>query len=212
RELLLGFSDTTSDDYDYGYDAVNSDKNNNDMHLNLDGIDMNIQAYSQITNEKIVPLNFKSSGSNAFEIKISDIENIEDAQEIYLRDNFNGTYFNLKDMKPYAFTSEQGKFNQRFEIVFQSEEKRLGVEDATVTENMIYYKNSERKLFAKKINASVTKMAIVNMLGQIAYELNNVSQDELNNGITMPNVASGAYVAYFRTDTNQVLTKKIIIN
>ena len=77
---------------------------------------------------------------------------------------------------------------------------------------MIYYKNSERKLFAKKINASVTKMAIVNMLGQIAYELNNVSQDELNNGITMPNVASGAYVAYFRTDTNQVLTKKIIIN
>jgi Concanavalin A-like lectin/glucanases superfamily/GEVED domain len=212
RELLLGFSDVTSDGYDYGYDAENSDINNNDMHLNLDGVDMNIMAYSQISDDKVVPLNFKSSGSNSFEIKISDMENIDDSQEIYLKDNFTGKYFNLKESKPYSFTSEQGKFNERFEIVFQSEQKSLGVEEVTLSENVIYYQNSERKLFAKKINGSVTKLAIVNMLGQTTYELNNVSQDELSNGLSMPNVASGAYIAYFRTDTNQVLTKKIIIN
>ncbi|WP_100611147.1 LamG-like jellyroll fold domain-containing protein [Confluentibacter lentus] len=212
RELLLGFSDVTSDDFDYGYDAENTDINNNDIHLNLDGLDMNIQAYSQITNDKVVPLNFKSSGSNSFEIKITDLENIDDSQEIYLKDNFTGTYFNLKESKPYSFTSEQGKFNERFEIVFQSEEKSLDVQESKITENFIYYKNSERKLFAKKLNALVTKLAIVNMLGQTTAEFNNVSQDQLINGVNIPSMASGAYVVYFRTDTNQVFTKKIIIN
>jgi hypothetical protein len=212
RELLLGFSDATTDDYDYGYDAENSDINNNDFHLNLKGIDMNMMAYSQITNDKVVPLNFKSSASNSFEIKISNLENIDDSQDIYLKDNFTGTYFNLKDSKAYSFTSEQGKFNQRFEIVFQSQEKSLGVEETNLAQNFIYYKNSERKLFAKKLDGSVAKLAIVNMLGQTTAEFNNVSTDELNNGLNIPNMASGAYIAYFRTDANQVLTKKIIIN
>lgn len=213
RELVLGFSDVTSDDFDYGYDAENSSPTNNDLHLNLNGVDMNLQAYSQITPDKVVPLNFKSSGSNAFEIKITELENIDDSQEIYLKDNFTGTYFNLQGNKPYSFTSEQGKFNKRFEIVFQSEEKSLGIEERNLAENFIYYKNSDRKLFVKKLNASsVTKLAIVNMLGQTTAEFTNVSQDELNNGLNIPNMASGAYVAYFRTDTNQVLTKKIIIN
>src|SRR5690606_3034707 len=103
--------------------------------------------------------------------------------------------------------------NKRFEIVFQSEEKSLGIEERNLAENFIYYKNSDRKLFVKKLNtSSITKLAIVNMLGQTTAEFTNVSQDELNNGLNIPNMASGAYVAYFRTDTNQVLTKKIIIN
>ena len=212
RELLLGFSDVTTDGFDYGYDAENTDINNNDIHLNLDGLDMNMQAYGQITNDKVVPLNFKSSGSNSFEIKITNLENIDNFQEIYLKDNFTGTYFNLKESKPYNFTSQLGKFNERFEIVFQSEQKSLDVEDSKITENFIYYKNSERKLFAKKLDALVTKLAIVNMLGQTTAEFNNLSQDELINGVNIPSMASGAYVAYFRTDTNQVLTKKIIIN
>src|SRR5690606_21729581 len=155
-----------------------------DLHLNLNGVDMNLQAYSQITPDKVVPLNFKSSGSNAFEIKITELENIDDSQEIYLKDNFTGTYFNLQGNKPYSFTSEQGKFNKRFEIVFQSEEKSLGIEERNLAENFIYYKNSDRKLFVKKLNtSSITKLAIVNMLGQTTAEFTNVSQDELNNGL-----------------------------
>src|SRR5690606_19857489 len=150
RELVLGFSDITSDDFNYGYDAESSGNNNNDLHLNLNGANMNMQAYSQLTADKVVALNFKSSGNNSFEIRITELENIDDSQDIYLKDNFTGTYFNLKENKPYSFTSEQGKFNERFEIVFQSEEKSLSIEERITTENFIYYKNSERKLFAKK--------------------------------------------------------------
>ncbi|MFI1772847.1 LamG-like jellyroll fold domain-containing protein [Thalassobellus citreus] len=212
RELLLGFSPYTSDEYDYGYDAKSIGASNNDLHLSLEGKDMNIQAYSEITADKVVPLNFISSGSNTFNIKITEFENIDENQEIYLKDNETGTYFDLRGGEAYEFTSEQGKFNTRFEIVFQSEQKRLSAEEALTTENFIYYKNSEHKLFAKKLNTSVSKISIVNMLGQIVLEFSDVSQESLKNGLTISNISSGTYIAYFRTEDHQVLSKKIIVN
>jgi len=212
RELLLGFSSITSDAYDYGYDAENVDINNNDLHLSLEGKDMNMQAYNDITPDKVVPLNFKSSGNNTFEISITEMENIDEAQAIYLRDNFTDTYFDLTENKAYQFTSNQGKFNERFEIVFQSQAQTLGIEESQITENFIYYQNIEHKLFGKKLNASVSRIALVNMLGQTALEFENVSQEELKNGLDISNLSSGAYVVYLRTDAHEVLTKKIIVN
>jgi hypothetical protein len=212
RELLLGFSTLTTDDFDYGYDAECGDNNNNDLNLSFEGKNMNIQAYGPITDEKVIPLNFKSSASNTFELKIVETENIESDQEIYLKDNLTGEYFDLTQGTPYSFSSDQGKFNNRFEIVFQSEQQSLGTEEAKVTENFIYYQNSSHTIYAKKLNSSVKRFALVNTLGQSVMELTNVSQEVLNNGLKLPNVSTGTYIACFRTDSNQVITKKIIVN
>ena len=212
RELLLGFSETTTDGFDYGYDAECTDTNNNDFNLNCEGKNMNIQAYDDITNDKVVSLNFKSSGSNTFEIKMSTSEGIDEAQDIYLRDNLTGTYFNLKEDTPYGFSSEQGKFNERFEIVFQSEQQSLSVEETKTEDNFIYYLNKTNTLFAKKMKAPVSRLAIVSMTGQTVLELTNVSQTTLSNGLKLSNMATGAYIACIRTEDNQVITKKIIFN
>ena len=212
RELLLGFSHLTSDAYDYGYDSECDESNNNDLNLNFNGQNMNMQAYGALTVDKVVPLNFKSSGSNSFEIKISNIENIEEDQEVYLRDHLTGEYFNLKSGEAYGFSSEQGKFNERFEIVFQSQQQSLSVEEANHEANFVYYLNKERKIYVKKLNASVTKMSLISMSGQTVMELQDIPDTVLNNGIDIPNVSTGGYIACFRTDSNQVLTKKIIVN
>jgi hypothetical protein len=212
REMLLAFSETTTDGYDYGYDAECDEASNNDFNLSLDGKNMNIQAYSPITEEKVIPLNFKSSGNNTFEIKITELENIADNQAVYLRDNTTGTYFDLKESMAYSFSSAAGKFNNRFEMVFQSESKLLGIEELKSNENFIYYQHATNTLFGKKLSASIDKLAIVNMRGQTVMELSNVSQETLNNGIKINNVASGAYVAWFKVQSGQVITKKIIIN
>ncbi len=212
RELLLGFSELTSDAYDYGYDAECGDLNNNDLNLNFEGKNMNIQAYSPITDDKVIPLNFKSSGNNSFEIKITELENIDGSQVIYLKDNLTGDYFDLTKDQAYSFSANAGKFNNRFEIVFQSESKALSVEDTQVTENFIYYKNNEHTIYVKKLNSEVKRFALINTLGQSVIELTNVPQETLNNGLKIPNVSTGTYIAWFRTDDNQVITKKIMIN
>ena len=50
------------------------------------------------------------------------------------------------------------------------------------------------------------------MLGQTVLEFNDVSQEELRNGLSLSNLSTGPYVVYLRTDANEVLTKKIIVN
>ncbi|WJJ97245.1 LamG-like jellyroll fold domain-containing protein [Algibacter luteus] len=212
RELLLGFSDFTTDSFDYGFDAKNTETSSNDLNLVLEGQNMNIQAYGPITTDKVVPLNFKSSGDNSFEIRITDTENLDESQEIYIKDNLTGVYFDLTQDAAYSFSSEQGIFNNRFEIVFQSEQQSLSIEESMVSENYIYYQNTTNTLFVKKLNSAVSKLSLVNMRGQIVLELLNVSTEQLKNGIPFSNIATGAYVVCMRTEANEVLTKKIIIN
>ncbi|MFD0989476.1 T9SS type A sorting domain-containing protein [Mariniflexile jejuense] len=55
-------------------------------------------------------------------------------------------------------------------------------------------------------------MSIVDMRGQIVQEFTNVSQETLNNGIKISNVSTGAYIAWFKAKTGQVVTKKFIVN
>ncbi len=212
RELLLGFSKQTSDQYDYGYDAESHDTSNNDLSLNLEGKNMNIQAYAAITADKVVPLNFRSSGSHTFEIKITDLENMPENQEIYLRDNLTGDYFNLREGAPYRFTSEQGVFNLRLEIVFQNKAATLSAEEASIEENYMYYDRGSNTLYAKKLKAEVTRFVLYSIAGQIIMELTDVDRTTLTNGLQLPNMSSGAYIAVFRTDTNNVISKKLVKN
>ena len=173
---------------------------------------MNMQAYESITEEKAVPLNFRSSGDNTFEIRISELENIDNTQEIYIKDNLTGTYFDLTQDTAYGFSSAQGIFNDRFEIVFQGEQQSLSTSESRVTENYIYYQNKINTLFVKKLNSSVSKLSLVNMRGQVILELADVSRAQLENGLQFNNISTGAYVVWMRTEANEVLTKKIIVN
>ena len=210
RELLLAFSEATTDGYDYGYDAETHDLTNNDLSLILEDKNMNIQAYGEITSEKVVPLSFRSSGDNAFEIKASEFENIAKDQDVFLIDNFTGVYFNLKEDTPYRFSAGQGVFNERFQIVFQGEQKRLSAESETLTENHVYYKSSVNTLFIKKLNSDVSKLSLVNMRGQIIMEMTDVSRTQLEDGLELPNMSTGTYIVVFRTDANKIVSKKII--
>ncbi len=212
RELLLGFSDQTTDGYDYGYDAETHDASNNDLNLAMEGKSMNIQAYSKITADKVVPLNFRSSGEHTFEIKISELENIPEDQDIYLRDNLTGEYFNLREDQPYRFTSEQGIFNLRLEVVFQDQASTLSTEEASIEENYIYYDKGTNSLYAKQLEGEVTRFTLYSITGQSVMELADVERTRLTNGLELPNMASGTYIAVFRTDTNNVITKKLVKN
>jgi len=212
HELLLGFSSFTTDTYDYGYDAEKTEISNNDLNLDLEGKSMNIQAYASITPDKVVPLNFRSSGDNSFEIRISEFDNIEPDQAVYLRDNLIGTYFSLLENSTYKFSSTQGVFNDRFDIVFQNESETLSTEVAASEENFVYFQNSSNTLFVKKLKSRVSKLSLFNMRGQAIMELDDVSVEQLKKGIHLNNINTGAYIVSMRTEENKVLTKKIIVN
>jgi hypothetical protein len=210
RELLLGFSDDTSDDYDYGYEAKNVEDNNDDLNLILHNDLMTIQAYASITDDKIVPLNLKSSGNYNYTIKITETENISDNQEIYIKDNFTGEYFNLKNELPYEFSSEVGEFDSRFEIVFKNESESLSQLDETISSLQFYYAFNRNKIVVlNPNNIDVIGLEVYNILGQSVYNTNRIYQGSYNE-YTLPKITTGAYVVKIKTP-NSSLTKKIII-
>ncbi|MBB5269987.1 LamG-like jellyroll fold domain-containing protein [Algibacter amylolyticus] len=211
QELLLGFSNYTTDGFDYGYDAKSTEESHDYLNLDLEGQNMQIQAYGEITKEKVVPFNFRSSGEHTFEIMLTGLENISEHQDIYIRDNETGVYFDLTNDHPYSFTSKQGIFNARLELVFQSKQESLSAEEAVASENYIYFQNTTNTLFVKKLNSNVSKLSLINMRGQVVLEMSDVSIEQLQNGITFNGISTGAYVVYMRPETNEVINKKIIV-
>lgn len=208
RELLLAFSDFTTDEFDYGYEAENSGVGNDDMSLILDDKLMLIQAYAAITNDKVVPLSIETSGDYNYTIKITDLKNFDDDQVVYLKDNFTGETFDLSNNQVYEFSSESGTFDKRFEIVFQPAEA-LSTVDEDYQYNLIYFNTGTNKLYVKGLQKDVKTIQIINMLGQTVQEFNDVDYQDLNNGLQLSKLTTGTYVAYFITE-NGIKTKKIL--
>ena len=208
RELLLAFSNYTTDDFDYGYEAENSGEGNDDMSLVLEDQLMLIQAYGEITDDKIVSLSIRTSGAYNYEIKITDLVNFDDDQDVYLKDNLTGVIFDLRNDQGYQFSSEIGTFNTRFEIVFEQGEA-LSAEDQDYQYNLTYFNSDTNKLFVKGLQTDVKKVMIINMLGQTIQEFTDVDFQDLNTGLQLSKLTTGTYVAYFKTE-NGIKTKKIL--
>ncbi|MBU2940905.1 T9SS type A sorting domain-containing protein [Lacinutrix sp. C3R15] len=210
RELLLGFSDYTTDAYNYGYEAKNTDDNHDDLYLILEDEYMSIQAYAEITDDKIVPLALKTSGNNSYSIKLTETINIAEDQEVYLRDNLTNVYYNLRQDTAYTFTSTAGVFDERFEIVFSSQ--TLSTEEVAVNNNtVIYYNNNNSLLYVKGLNATASTLSLVNMLGQTVYMKTSVPNNTLENGIIIGDLAAGVYIVSIKTETHQTIGKKIVV-
>ena len=216
RELLLGFSDHTTDDYDYGYDAHVNETYENDLNLDLNGMNMSIQAYAALVPEKIVQLKHYSSGENTFSIKITELENVDEAQSIFLKDKINDSYFDLSTGEVYEFVSGKGSFEDRFELVFQPESefqaKSLSANNFVYDTKHMFYHNKTNKFHAKQLKSMVKKLVLINMQGLKILEYNNLSQDKLEEGISFNYLASDVYAVLLQTEANSVLTKKIIVN
>ncbi|MDN3664748.1 T9SS type A sorting domain-containing protein [Algibacter miyuki] len=211
KELLMGFSDYTSDAYDYGYDAECNETSADDFCLVLNGMEMSIQAYAGITEDKVVPLNFESSGDHEFEIKISETMNLGEGQSVYLRDNLTQTYFDLRQDASYSFTSKAGVFNNRFEMVFQISAISLSSDIDKFTEASIRFVGRSNTLYVKTKNSNKTQLILYNMNGQVVFQQGNLSSNQLKDGVVFNGLKTGVYVVALNSENNTMVTKKIAL-
>ncbi|MCB4807510.1 hypothetical protein LG651_04545 [Tamlana sp. 62-3] len=210
RELLLGFSEKTSDGFDYGYDSE-STLHADDLGLNLNGKNYGIQAYSQLTSKKVVKLNHQASGNHRFVINITELENIEEDQDIFLIDKMNNVYFDLSKGDGYEFYSIKGIFSDRFEIVFQEDSQTLHANNVSFTTKNMYLQRNINTFFAKQLINGASKLTVVNLQGQKILELFNVTQQDLESGISFNNFLSNTYVVLLQTKSHGILTKKVVV-
>ncbi|WP_158526736.1 LamG-like jellyroll fold domain-containing protein [Olleya aquimaris] len=213
RELVLGFSDTTSDAFDYGYDAFANETFANDLTLPLSAKQAVIQAYSPITTDKEIELSFTSGGTMSYSIIVSEFENFTTNQEVYLLDNQTGIYHDLTSELAYDFTSEAGTFENRFKIVFQkpaalsNEEFQLNSDKA-----LIYFNNDSELLFVKGLELEARSISLHDASGKKVFSDNFITKNQLEKGLLITSLSTGLYVVSIQLDNAQIINKKLIIN
>ncbi|GHA27418.1 hypothetical protein GCM10007103_06000 [Salinimicrobium marinum] len=117
RQILVGVDKDASNDFDLGFDALSMNHNKEDMFWLIREHQFVIQGVSNFDRDQVLPLSIKTEVEGEFTIEIAELLNVPEETEIYLRDNQDTTYHNLRD-EEFKLAIEPGTFNDRFEIVF----------------------------------------------------------------------------------------------
>lgn len=207
RQLLVAFIPNTTDGIDIGYDAVNNEGYADDMSWVAENIKMIIQAVPTMY-YRVLPLEIKASTKGMTKISIDFLENITDETNIFLKDNVNGTLYNLRTAD-YEINLSPGTYSKRFELVLQPQ-KTLLIEEEFQKGNLvnIYLNNPEAKIYINKLQTvELKEISIYNLIGQQIFNLKKGLQ--LQN-IEIPfNVPIGVYIIKISTN-NDLITKKIL--
>ncbi|WP_439151017.1 T9SS type A sorting domain-containing protein [Winogradskyella sp.] len=211
RVLQLAFSENTSDDFEVDYDIKNTNVAEYDLNIDFNGEPMTEQAYAQITEDKEVNLLFQTSGSFSFTIRLTATENMEE-NDLHLKDNLYGTYFDLKSGEAYEFYSDEGNYPNRFQIVFKQQSETLSQIDQTLDGlDVRYLTNTNTLSISNPNNKKIKSIELYDILGKSVYS-NRISNTENTQDIQLNNLATGAYIIRLITEENGIITKKIIAN
>ena len=159
---LLAFSPTTTNQLDPGYDsprlataiALYSYADDSDLQLG-------IQTREVFNVNMQIPLGFSSQieTDEAFTISIANFDGINLNQvSVYLVDNYENTVTNISE-QDYHFTSYSGNFNDRFSIVFESNDTLDNPESAL--QSVIIYPNPTKDnltIFSPKTNLETVEI------------------------------------------------------
>lgn len=113
-----------------------------------------------------------------------------------------GRYHNLKTT-PYRFTSEEGTFDLRFELVYPN--MTLGINDSGLTTSVVYVSNDV--LHIESLTEAIEEVRIFDLAGRLLldkYQLNTLafSADKLP-------FRDVVLLVQFKTVSGAVITRKV---
>lgn len=149
-----------------------------------------------------VAIGFKAVESGTFTITLSNFDGLfeEENQDIYLKDNFINITHNLKE-NPYTFTSEEGVFDTRFEVVYQP---TLSSPDFDFENNWIAFKQGNN-LQIETLGFELREVTLFDILGRTTY----TSQAEGNQHKVTKPTTNGVVIIKIMTLEGKELVRKV---
>ncbi|HEX9600663.1 MAG TPA: T9SS type A sorting domain-containing protein, partial [Mariniflexile sp.] len=168
-----------------------------------------IQALPEIHIEDRLPLGIKVSDAGLYKFSISNMENVPDNLNIYLVDNVQNSYYNLRNGDVQLFLNSATKTNQ-FSIAFKNENS---LETISFEYKSLFtsYNNDNNTLalHTKESLESFQSLKIYNLVGQEVLSINGpqsylINLSQLNDGVyflkviykTIENAKSIKFVKY----------------
>ena len=216
NQILVAYVNGATDSRDsMSYDAMRSIYNDNASMIyttienETDKFAIQGKSPETLTLDEVVPLGFQTviTVPTLYSLSIAQMEGTFLAENtIYLKDNLLNTYHNLSDTA-YTFTSEVGDFQDRFEIVFQT--NNLSVNDFEINDDsisIIELQNNDVK-FNVRNDLTIKSVKIYDALGRTLYTFKGSKNVEIFN---LSNLSSAAYIAQVELSNGIIVSKKAI--
>ncbi|MDG5491404.1 T9SS type A sorting domain-containing protein [Psychroserpens sp. SPM9] len=207
RQLLMNFHHSTTEGFDYGFEAKGGGDLESDAHWTVNDAPYLIQALPYDEDLKI-PLIVKIENEQLSRFSILDVQNFEHNQPIYLHDKQTGLYINLQE-QAYELTLEAGHYTNRFEITFRQNTLTTNiVEDDALT---VFQNTKNHELTILNPNGlNIKSMALFDVSGKrVINETSIGNQSEYN--YSTKSLSDGIYVASISIDDTVTVTKKVLI-
>lgn len=211
RQILLGADSNTTSLFDIGYDAPMIDVQDDDFYWDLNNIPLIIQAIQNFDSSQSVPVGVKLTNADSFTITIDQLENIDANVDIYLFDNVNGIYHDLRSGDA-TLNIGQGEFTNRFSITFNNS----ALSQDEIVQNadglLVYVNNNDRTLHIKNnsINTEVNEIYMFDILGQLLKKWEVKESNQSNLVYDLSNLSDGTHIIKLITNNGDLSSKVII--
>ena len=219
RHLLLAFTkdNSASDNYDYGYDAINTDAYPYDLNWMVGDLKCTIQGVGAFDDSKKYPLSMFMSNNGKIEIALDAIENFDSPINLFIYDSQFETYTQINNSN-YIDNIEKGDYLDRFYLAFKNNSasssmfaKSLSIDEITLKDIKVSYLNAKKELYIDTNDKFIIKnIHIYNLSGQEVFSLNHVNSRLIN--VPFQNNQLKFGIAIIETDQGASLSKKIAIN
>jgi hypothetical protein len=204
-QQLIGYFPEATNMVDNGYDGVKPVTQNYVSFYSLLGdAKYGIQGKGEFLEDDVVAVGYFSAVAGSFTIEIDQAEGLFSTHDIFIRDLQTGIVHNLKNGS-YAFTTQAGTFDNRFEIVYVPSNLNT---DNFVNENEVVVFASQNQINFKSSKASLMEITVFDISGRKLYDNSNVNKNEF--AVTSVVANKQPLVVKIKLDNGQRLTKKII--
>lgn len=206
HQTLVGYVSGATNDLDDNFDGELFGGNFVSIYSVLADKKMTIQGKAvPFENTDTVQLGITTTIAGNFSISLDNFDGLFESQDILLKDNLLNLVHNLKT-GGYEFTSGIGTFNDRFEIVYQSE--TLGNNTPDFNSNTILIYKNDKTIVVNSGISTISNVQVFDIQGRLLYDGKNVNNSET----IIRNLPPIEQVLIVRVQTleGNIVSKKII--
>jgi len=208
RQMVLLFSDETTDGYDNGYDATSPMDASSESYFPV-GPDNDRKPYVISTvpfeAKKLIPIAFKLN--KPFKISLETVEEVKmHNKKAYIFDSVENTYQEFTNGKSATYNLPAGTYNNRFFVTFKGNKELLAYAKETqgrAQENVDFFQNNNLGILevTNPEGHDIEQALVFDMTGKLVYEQKNIGTEKRFSFPTS-NLSDGVYIVKLKTTDN----------
>ena len=210
REVLVGADSRTSQGFDLGFDAPLIDKGPEDMYWMINDSRYVIQGVPNFNLDQKLPIGLIIAEEKEFSIELGELENVPNIIDIYLRDNSDSTYHDLRK-EAFKTSLPAGEYQDLYEIVFHDVTSTRKDKEPGEGPIDYYYSLDNREFVISNPELhKIEHINIYNIAGQLVDQHFGIPDLKEIHVPQKKSLSSAVYIVKVYTDSGDY-AKKVII-